>query len=309
MAPTTRQSTGKRRPPPSPGVRSYLAHLRSEAALAEPTLIAYARDLAAFAVHCQEHGLEPETARTADLVDWLEALRARKAAPATLARRLAVLRGFFHFLQANGALTLDPAAALPTPRAPRRLPRLIDAGQVARLLKAPDLTQPLGVRDLAILELLYATGARVSEVADLRRDSVFDEFQLVRCIGKRGKHRLVPLGRRAQAALRQYLAQVRPALEARAPGAPWLFLSRNGRRLTRVRLLRIVQDHALSVGLPPITPHGLRHAFATHLIENGADLRSVQELLGHADISTTEIYTHVDRRRLRASHQEFHPRG
>jgi integrase/recombinase XerD len=191
----------------------------------------------------------------------------------------------------------------------RRLPRLLDTAQVERLLEAPDASAPLGARDRAILELLYATGARVSEVADLRTDGVLEGLSVVRCHGKRGKQRLVPLGRRARAALRLYLDRERPALEARHPGAPHLFLSRNGRRLTRDRLFSIVRGHALAAGLPPVSPHALRHSFATHMLENGADLRSVQELLGHADIATTEIYTHVDRKRLRAAHGRHHPRG
>ncbi|MFT7462518.1 MAG: integrase/recombinase XerD, partial [Pseudohongiellaceae bacterium] len=153
------------------------------------------------------------------------------------------------------------------------------------------------------------TGARVSEVSDLRSDSVLDDLRVVRCHGKRDKQRLVPLGNAARDALVRYLRDERPVLSAKHPGAPWLFLSKSGRRLSRDRILRIVQKLAESLGLPPVTPHVLRHSFATHLLEGGADLRAVQELLGHADIGTTEIYTHVDTRRLQSTHEKFHPRG
>ena len=244
-----------------------------------------------------------------EVLDFLAAERARGCRESTLARRLSSLRAFFRFATAEGAVAADPCLELPSPKAGRRLPHLLSAPQVDRLLAQPDASAPLGLRDRAILELLYATGARVSELADLRTDSVLDELEVVRCEGKRGKHRLVPLGRRARAALRDYLARERPVLAAKGPGEPWLFLSRTGRRLGRERLFAIARTHALAAGLPAISPHVLRHSFATHLLENGADLRAVQDMLGHSDIGTTEIYTHVDRRRLSTVHARHHPRG
>jgi integrase/recombinase XerD len=288
---------------------AYLGHLKVEAGMSPHTLAAYGRDLRRFVAHARERGWTLAGVGGEQVLDFLAEERAAGARESTLARRLSSLRGFFRFAAGEGHLEADPCAELPTPRATRRLPRMLTSRQVDRLLAAPDAARPLGLRDRAVLELLYATGARVSEVADLRVDSVLDAFQVVRCEGKRDKHRLVPLGRRAQQALRLYLERERPALDARGPGSGHLFLSRNGRRLGRERLLRIVRKHALSAGLPPISPHTLRHSFATHLLENGADLRAVQDMLGHADVATTEIYTHVDRKRLRSAHRQHHPRG
>lgn len=288
---------------------AYLGHLKVEAGMSAHTLAAYGRDLRRFSEHARVRGWSLASIGGEQILDFLATEREAGARESTLARRLSSLRGFFRFTAGEGAIETDPCAELPTPRATRRLPRMLNARQVDRLMAAPDESKPLGLRDRALLELLYATGARVSEVADLRTDSVLDAFQVVRCEGKRDKHRLVPLGRRARQALRLYLERERPALDARGPGTGHLFLSRNGRRLGRERLLRIVRQHALAAGLPPISPHTLRHSFATHLLENGADLRAVQDMLGHADVATTEIYTHVDRKRLRTAHRRHHPRG
>ncbi len=302
-------------PPESTGnalasvVRGFLAQLRTEAAASPHTLAAYAGDLRRFSTWCVERGLTLDALMTAELLDFMAAERAAGFAPATLNRRLAALRALFRFAVSERHVALDPCTELPAPRARRRLPRLLDESQIRTLLAAPDVSRPLGWRDRALLEVFYATGARVSEVADLRTDSVLDDLHVLRCEGKRRKHRLVPLGAPARAALATYLQRERPALEAHAPGIAWLFLSRRGRRLTRDRIFRLVKAYAAKQGLPPVSPHMLRHSFATHLIEHGADLRAVQELLGHADVGTTEIYTHVDRRRLGAVHQRFHPRG
>ncbi|MHC5211648.1 MAG: tyrosine recombinase [Planctomycetota bacterium] len=300
------ESTGK---PLQRAIRGFLAQLRTEAALSPHTVAAYRRDLARLADFCKRHGHGLDAIMTAELLAFLGEESRAGASPATLARRQSALRAFFRFATAEGLIGNDPCAELSTARVRRRLPRLLDAREVAALLAGPDPAAPLGLRDRALLELLYATGARVSEAADMRTDSVLEGLDVVRCEGKREKHRLVPLGRRARAALQAYLQRERPALEARNPGAPHLFLSRNGRRLTRDRIFAIVRNHARRLGLPPISPHALRHSFATHMLENGADLRAVQELLGHADIGTTEIYTHVDRKRLHAAHSKFHPRG
>ncbi len=290
-------------------VAGFLAQAQVEAALSPHTVAAYRRDLGRFVAFCGARRLALPEVMTSELLAFLDAERRAGAAPATLARRLAALRSFFTFALAERLVPLDPSAELPGPRPSRRLPRFLDVRQVERLLLAPDAGTPLGLRDRALLETLYATGARVSEVADLRTDSVVEDLHVVRCRGKRDKQRLVPLGSRARQALALYLQRVRPALQARAPGSPWLFLSRNGRRLTRDRIFRLLRAHLATAGLPPLSPHALRHSFATHLLENGADLRAVQELLGHADIGTTEIYTHVGRKRLAAAHGRYHPRG
>jgi integrase/recombinase XerD len=306
IALSPRESTGK---PFERELRAFLAQLRTEAAASPHTVAAYRNDLQRLAAFCTRRRLALRGVMTAELLDFLGEERQAGASPATLARRLSALRAFFAFALAERLVDLDPSAELSSPRLRRPLPRLLDGAQVERLLEAPDASAPLGTRDRAILELFYATGARVSELADLRTDSVLEGLSVVRCHGKRGKQRLVPLGRRARAALRLYLDRERPALEAHQPGTPYLFLSKNGRRLSRDRLFSLVRDHALAAGLPPVSPHALRHSFATHMLENGADLRAVQELLGHADIATTEIYTHVDRKRLKAAHARHHPRG
>jgi len=299
------ESTGK---PFGRWVRAWLAHLRTEAALSDHTLQAYRRDLGRFSGFLHDQGLKAEQVMTAEVLAFLASERSRGLAPSSLARCQASLRGFFRWLLQEGHVPINPCAELPGPRLTRPLPKLLSGQQVEALVTAPDTSRPLGLRNRAILELLYATGARVSEVADLRSDSVLDDLGVIRCHGKRDKQRLVPLGRAAKEALARYLRDERPVLAAKNPGAPWLFLSKSGRRLGRDRILRIVQNLALGLGLPPVTPHVLRHSFATHLLEGGADLRAVQELLGHADIGTTEIYTHVDSRRLRSTHERFHPR-
>ena len=290
-------------------VQAFLLQLRTEAAASPHTLAAYRSDLLRFAAHCERARCPLARVGTATLLQFLGEERAAGAAPATQARRAAALRAFFRFALAEHIVARDPCDELPSPRARRRLPRALGAAQVDALLSAPDAAAPLGRRDRALLELLYATGARVSEVAGLRLDGVDDALAVVRCEGKRNKTRLVPLGRRARQALRDYLAHERPALAAAGKGEPLVFLSVRGRRLTRDAIFRILRRQCARAGLPPASPHALRHSFATHLLENGADLRAVQELLGHADIGTTEIYTHVDRRRLRGAHAQFHPRG
>jgi len=310
----SRESTAK---PPETGlrrrIRAWLAGLRSEAALSRHSLDAYRRDLARFASWCEQERVDAQNLGSAEVVGFLAAEQAAGRAPATRARRLAALRGFLRWCAREDGLALDPCAELAGPSRPRPLPKLLDPEQVEALLEAPDRDTPLGLRDRALLELLYATGARVSEVAGLRQDALHEHRDVLRLEGKRDKHRLVPLGRRARAALDRYLREVRPVLAARAransAGVPWVFLSYRGRQLGRDRLLQLVRDHAVAAGLPRVTPHVLRHSFATHMLENGADLRAVQELLGHADIGTTEIYTHVDRKRLAGAHERHHPRG
>jgi integrase/recombinase XerD len=290
-------------------IRLYLSHLTSEAALAANTVAAYTRDLARFAAFTEQRKLALKDTMTSEVIAFLAAERRAGGSLATLARRQSALRTFFRFAAAEGLVAVNPCLELPSAKARRRLPRMLGARQVEQLLDAPDPEKPLGSRDRALFELLYATGARVSEVADLRTDSVMDELAVVRCEGKKNRHRLVPLGRRARQALRHYLQRERPVLAARGPNAPQLFLSCNGRRLTRDAIFRILRRHTDAEGLPPTSPHALRHSFATHMLENGADLRTIQELLGHADIGTTEIYTHVDRKRLAAEHSAHHPRG
>lgn len=307
IAPAPLESTGKGLSRP---LAAWLAQLGAESALSPHSLAAYRRDVERFEVHLDALGVGLIEASRPEILSFLAAEAARGLAPASLSRAQSALRGFFRFLLSEGSLTADPAADLPAARRHRPLPRLLSGPQVEQLLAAPDPARRLGLRDRALLELLYATGARVSEAGDLTCADLIEDHGAVRCRGKRGKQRIVPLGGPARSALARYLAQERPLLAARRTPAPtWLFLSRSGARLGRDRILRIVAGHAAALGLPRISPHVLRHSFATHLLEGGADLRAVQELLGHADIGTTEIYTHVDRSRLQATHRRYHPRG
>jgi integrase/recombinase XerD len=219
------------------------------------------------------------------------------------------LRGFFRFAVREGRLARDPMENLRAPKAFRALPRLLTGGQVEALLAAPDTSTPLGLRDRAILETMYATGLRASEVISLKPSDVDLEVGLLVAFGKGSKERLVPLGREAQSWIRRYLAEARPAMSRGRPvGA--LFASRRGARLSRMGLWTIVRRHAVKAGVERIlSPHVLRHSFASHLLERGADLRALQAMLGHADISTTQIYTHVGKERLRQIYDRFHPRA
>lgn len=291
-------------------IEDLLDSLRVEAGLARNTLSAYRRDLEAFAHWTADRDLrQPGAANPDDLIDYLGHLRALGAAPATIARALVSLRLFYRFLVAEGEIKSDPSARIPSPKLRRHLPGVLNPDEVDALLASCQGEDPLLQRDRALLELLYATGARISEAVGLSSEGIEREFQVVRLLGKGGKTRLVPLGGRAQQALRIYLSQGRPRL-ARADRAPEVFLSRTGRPLTRAAAWRRVRQAALRAGISAsVYPHALRHSFATHMLAGGADLRAVQELLGHASISTTEIYTHVDADGVRALHRLYHPRA
>ena len=302
-------------PPPLPaafrvGIEDLLDSLRVEAGLARNTLTAYRRDLEAFARWSAERGhLQPGAISPEDLIDYLGHLRGLGAAPASMARSLVSLRLLFRFLVAEGDLRVDPTTRIPTPRLKRHLPGVLSPEEVDALLGSCSEDSPLMQRDRALLELLYATGARVSEAVSLSTEGLERELQVVRLLGKGGKTRLVPLGGRAQEALGIYLSQGRQRL-ARGERVPQVFLSHRGRPLTRAAAWFRVRQAALRAGLgKQVYPHALRHSFATHMLAGGADLRAVQELLGHASIRTTEIYTHVDAEGVRALHRLYHPRA
>ena len=228
-----------------------------------------------------------------------------------MARAVHALRGLFRFAVREGHLVADPMENIKAPRAFNALPRCLSTTQVESLLDAPDVATPLGIRDRAILEVLYATGLRVSELIGLRPGDVDLEVGLLTCFGKGRKERLVPLGSTACVWVRRYMDEVRGGLgRGRGGGAAMLFLNNRGGRLSRMGLWGIVRRHAVTAGVQStLTPHVLRHSFATHLLENGADLRALQAMLGHADISTTQIYTHISRERLRKVYDQYHPRA
>ena len=287
--------------------RDYLA---LERGLSARTDDAYGRDVARFALFALVKGARAPTDVQARLVrEYVYHLKDLGLAPASIRRNVSAVRTYFRFLVGEGHVVRDPSDRLETPKRWRTLPDVLTVEEVGRLLAAPTIEDPLVFRDRALLELAYGAGLRVSEWIGIAIKDVSLEEALVRVFGKGGKERLVPIGRSAIGALAIYMRELRPRLE-RGEGKGILFLNARGAPLTRMGAWKILQKHVEAAGLTKkVTPHTLRHSFATHLLENGADLRAVQEMLGHADISTTQIYTHVDREYLRTVHRQFHPRG
>ncbi|MGH3009653.1 MAG: tyrosine recombinase [Gaiellaceae bacterium] len=289
-----------------PAVEGFLA--LAAARLAPRTVEAYGRDLAHFSAWLgQSGGRSPTRANADDLAAYVAQLRADGLAATTIARRIAAIRSFFRHQVLLGAREDNPAAQVELPKRRRTLPRTLSPGEVERLLDAAAGTTPRAMRDRALTELLYGAGLRVSEAVSLDRQAVDLENKLVRCIGKGNKERVVPIGREAVDSLRRYLAHGRPHLDKRH--RPDLFLNARGGALTRAGVFLILRKLAAKAGLEPdrVHPHLLRHSFATHLLEGGADLRAVQEMLGHADLATTELYTHVSDRRRRELYFQAHP--
>jgi integrase/recombinase XerD len=246
-----------------------------------------------------------------ELADYAGWLHSKKLAPASIARHIVSLKVFFRYLQLEGVMEDNLAELLGSQKLWQRVPTVLSPQQVDRLFEAPQQDDPCWRRDRALLELLYATGCRASELSNLRLQDLHLDQGFCVCRGKGDKERVVPLGTRAADAVRAYLAHERPKLAGpSSPLADWLLLSYRGRRLRRERIWELLKKYARRVGaLPAVSPHTLRHSFATHLLAGGADLRQVQEMLGHASIATTQIYTHVDPSRLKAVHKKFHPRG
>jgi integrase/recombinase XerD len=292
-------------------VEAFRDYVRSELGLAANTLLAYGRDLDRFRRWAADGGLADYLAPTLrELSRYLEHLRGEGLAPASIARHLVALKMFYRFLRLEERTAEGAVELLGSPALWERVPQVLSPEAVTRLLSAPVPEDRFYLRDRAILETLYATGSRASEVVDLKAADLHLDAGFCKCFGKGGKQRIVPLGRPAVNALRAYLDGLRPVLVQSAPEAPWVFVSRHGRQLTREMLWVLVKKYVRRAGLNGrVSPHTLRHSFATHLLSGGADLRTVQELLGHANIRTTQQYTHVDRERLRAIHRRFHPRG
>jgi len=291
-------------------LRIYLEAVSLESGLARNTLDAYGRDLARlidFARCHPEYGSPLPDRR--GIRAFLEREKGRGLSSSSLSRVVSSIRGFYRFLTLEGLIPTDTTFSLRTPKRWRTLPSPLSSEAVARLVEAPPSDRPIGLRDRAILEVLYGSGLRVSELTALRLEDLHLDLGTLRCVGKGSKERIVPLGRHAVQALEAWLHGGRPALMRGAP-ARALFLSRTGRPLTRESVWRLLRKWAAIAGLPAnLHPHLLRHTFATHLLEHGADLRAVQEMLGHADISTTQLYTHVTTDRLKAIHKRYHPRG
>jgi integrase/recombinase XerD len=291
-------------------IESFLAYLSVERRSSVHTRAAYGADLRRFAAWLAERGVVDVGAVTrADLADHLVALDKGGLGLRSISRARTSIRQFFKFLVKDGVLESDPTHRVDAPRFGAPLPVVLGARGVEALLRAPDVTTPLGARDQAMLEVLYASGLRVSELVGLRRDQIDLRNGLVRVRGKGDKERLVPVGDVAISSVVRYLRDGRPVLDPQGRGVG-LFVARHGAPMTRQGFWLRVRRWALVAGLPgKVSPHVLRHSFATHLLEHGADLRAVQAMLGHADISTTQIYTHVTRERLRRMHASFHPRG
>jgi integrase/recombinase XerD len=281
-----------------------------EDGLAKNTLESYRRDLAQFAVWLEKQGGKSLAAAShADLLGYLAHRVRGKAKATTTSRQLSSLKRFYRYCLRQGRIKADPTLKIDTPKLPRSLPKSLTEEDVEGLLGAPDVEQVLGLRDKAMLETIYASGLRVSELVTLKLGQVSQDMGVVRVVGKGSKERLVPLGEEALAWIRRYVREARPRLLA-GRASDDLFITARGSAMTRQMFWHLLRRHALMAGLrKPISPHTLRHAFATHLLNHGADLRVVQLLLGHSDISTTQIYTHVARERLKQLHARHHPRG
>lgn len=289
-------------------IDAYVDHLRVERRLAPLTVESYSRDLASLARFLEEQGLQVEAVTRQGLEAFVRSLLSAGLSPRSAARTVACVRGFYRFLVLDRRLETSPADDLQAPRAWPALPRFLSVEEVDRLLAAPDVTTARGLRDRAMVELLYATGLRVSELVGLRQPDLNLEAGYLSCVGKGSKERLVPIGDEAVSWVRRYLREGRAAL-LKGRTSPRLFVNAKGGALSRVGFWKNLKEYALRAGLPgDLSPHVLRHSFATHLLDRGADLRAIQVMLGHADLSTTQIYTHVLDARMRAVYEKFHPR-
>jgi len=296
----------------SAAISTFLTHVKVEKGLSANTHSAYKRDLAKFEEFAKKRKLELKKITRNELVDFLASLYRQQLESKTVARHLVTLRNFFRFAQVQDLVTEDPAANLESPKIRKSLPGYLRLEEVEKLLEQPDASTPRGLRDRAMLEVLYSTGLRVSELTSLRVTELDTKIGCARGIGKGDKERVVPVGRKALGMVEKYLRDGRPGLVRASKGSTgaFLFVNRRGGRISRVGVWKILSNYGKQAGLrTALTPHMLRHSFATHLLERGADLRSVQLMLGHADISTTQIYTHVVEERLKQVYKAHHPRA
>ncbi|HXZ11953.1 MAG TPA: site-specific tyrosine recombinase XerD [Candidatus Sulfotelmatobacter sp.] len=290
-------------------VRAFLNYLRIEKGLAQNTLAAYGRDLGKFAGFIQKRGIVLRIISRSDVVDFLGTLYRQKLDSRSVARHLVAIRHFFRFCLTEEILTEDPAANIESPKFRQNLPEVLSLQEVERLLEQPNSSTAWGIRDRAMIELLYSCGLRVSELCAVAVEDLQIESGYLRCVGKGNKERLVPVGRAALARIEEYLQKARPELLGEDTSR-YLFLNSRAKPLSRVAFWKILREYGRKAGLKkPLTPHVLRHSFATHLLDRGADLRSVQMMLGHSDISTTQIYTHVVEERLKQVYKAHHPRA
>ncbi|MBI5873541.1 MAG: site-specific tyrosine recombinase XerD [Candidatus Omnitrophica bacterium] len=288
----------------------FLDYLSVERGLAQNTLVSYRRDLDAYMKFLG--GVSKKTVALSsreDIRDFMLHEKDKGLSASSIARNLTTLRMFYRFLSRERLIQKDVSGYIDTPKLWKHIPEILDLSEVERLIDAADLNTNQGIRDRAILELMYATGMRVSEVSCLKLSDINSDVGFVRCLGKGKKERIIPLGKKAITAIARYLERARPAQVKKGP-VQELFLSRSGKKISRISLWKLIKAYAKKAKIKKsMKPHILRHSFATHLLERGADLRSVQEMLGHANISTTQIYTHINRDRLKGIHKMFHPRG
>jgi integrase/recombinase XerD len=293
-------------------ISSFVTHVKVEKGLSANTVEAYHRDLRKFETFAKKRKLTLAAVSKDDLMDFLAGLYGEKLDSRSVARHLVTLRNFFRFAQIQDLIATDPTINLESPKIRRTLPGYLRLEDVEKLMNQPDQKTAMGIRDLAMLEVLYSTGVRVSELVGLRIGDLDRNQGCVRMIGKGDKERIVPVGKKALVMVEKYLREARPELlkKAKVSQSQELFLNQRGRSLSRVGVWKILSGYGRKAGLRiPLTPHMLRHSFATHLLERGADLRSVQLMLGHADISTTQIYTHVVEERLKQIYKAHHPRA
>ena len=293
----------------SESIDTYLGYLRDVRRMSPNTVSSYARDLAALAAYADKHHQSIESLDRRDLEAFARALMTQGLAPRSVARAIACIRGLYKFLLVEKRVAADPSEDLRAPRAWPALPKYLDLDEVDRLLAQPDTSTPRGIRDKALIELLYATGLRVTELLSLKAPDINLSAGYLTCIGKGDKERIVPLGESAADWVRRYFAEARPAL-LKNRKSNWLFVNaKGGTQLSRVGFWKVLKEYGIKSGVSrDLSPHVLRHSFATHLLERGADLRAIQMMLGHADLSTTQIYTHVLEARLRTVYDRFHPR-
>jgi integrase/recombinase XerD len=290
-------------------IRTFLNCLRVEKGLADNSIQAYRRDIEKFAAFAASRKLATKDVQRGDIVDFLGSLYRKGLDSRSVARHLVTVRNFFRFALIEGYIDDDPAATIESPKFRHSLPEFLSLEEVERLLRQPDTKSTLGLRDRAMIELLYSCGLRVSELCGLSVSDLETEAGCLRCIGKGNKERLVPVGRQALDAVREYLRAGRPELLGEG-SSPHLFLNKKGHKMDRITFWKTLSSYGRKAGLrKALTPHMLRHSFATHLLDRGADLRSVQMMLGHSDISTTQIYTHVVEERLKQVYKAHHPRA
>ena len=292
-------------------VESFLNYLIVECGLSDNTIRGYKGDLRNFSNYLQYEGIKQfQDLRAKMIVSFIEKEKQRGLSENSISRSLVTIKMLYKYMIMEGKISVNPMSSVNTLKFQRHLPEVLHYKAVEEILQAPDCNDKLGIRDKAILELMYATGARVSEVASIKVSWINFDYGYIRCQGKGSKQRIVPMGAEASKSIRRYLQEVRPFLVKIEGDEPLLFLSRTGKKLRRENIWSIVKKYTIKAGIRSnISPHTLRHSFATHLLEGGADLRSVQEMLGHSNISTTQIYTHIDRKYLKSIHQKFHPRA